>query len=171
MMMEQEFENLLNAVSESFGVKKSEILRKYSESGLKARSFMCHAIYHGLTHLRRPLLEKTSISRFAFYKDVDLADKAIYESNEDLCVMNEIRVKVGLPRLKRAVSHKARISNTKNLFGFDYTELDELRFRNACRGAMEYMRKLCSIGRNPIPDGMVYSPIRPKPTYNSWYND
>lgn len=170
-MMEQEFENLLNAVSESFGVNKSEILKKYSESGIKARQFMCHLIYHGLTHLRRPLLEKAAISRTAFYYGADLADQAIYDSNEDLCIMNEIRVKVGLPRLKRAVCHKARISNTKNLFGFDYTELDELRFRNACRGAMEYMRNLCKIGRKPIPDGKVFSPIRPKPTYNSWYND
>lgn len=170
-MMEQEFENLLGAVSESFGVKKSEILKKYSDSGIKARQFMCHLIYHGLAHLRRSLLEKAAISRVTFYQGADLADKAIYDSNEDLCIMNEIRVKVGLPRLKRAVNHKANISNTKNLFGFDYTELDERRFRNVCRGAMEYMKKLCNIGRKPIPDGKVFSPIRPKPTYNSWYQD
>lgn len=169
-MMEQEFENLLTAVADAFDVPKSEICKKYSDA-CKARQFMCHIIYHGHVHLRKTMIDKADISKTAFYKGVDIADKAIYDSTEDLCLMNEIRAKVGLPKLKRAVTHKDKISNTKVLFGFDYTELDALRLLNACRGAAQYMRGLCSIGRKPIPDGMVYSTARPTHTYDSWYQD
>lgn len=168
-MIEDDFESLLTAVAEAFDVPKPEICQKYCTSTVKARNFMCHLIQHGHVHLRNTFIKRADISRVAFYKGVDIADEAIHDYADDLCLMNEIRAKVGLPKLKRAVTHK--ISDTKTLFGFDYTEADELRFRNACRGARDYMNKLCSIGRKPIPDGMVYSPIQKSRAYDSWYRE
>lgn len=170
-MMEKDFYNLLTAVAEVFDVPRAEILMKNKLSAAKARWFVAHCIYHGHVHLRNLFMKMLDVTSQGFYQYAYYADKAIYECAEDLCLMNEIRAKVGLPKLKRAVTHKDKISNTKTLFGFEYTQLDALRFLNACRGAKEYMKKLCSIGRQPIPDGMVYSPLRPRRDYKSWYNE
>lgn len=53
---------------------------------------------------------------------------------------------------------------------FDLTEEDELRIHWACVDAANFMKKMCSIGRKPIAEGMVYSttPIR-RHIYESWY--
>lgn len=165
-MTDDDFNNLVAAVAEAFGVSKTEILKKYSQKTSKARYFLCHIIYYGLPHLRRVLLENADISKTAYYKGTAHASEYIKESNEDLCTMNEIREKVGLPRLKDIQTCSAKISNTKTMFGFDYTELDILRYRNACRKAAEYMRGLCSVGRQPLPDGKVYIVRETNPILN-----
>lgn len=170
-MIQDDFDQLLSATAEVFDVPKGEILRKYSQHTSKARWFMAHIIQNGLVHLRKMFIEKSDISRVTFYKGADTADEMIFDSKEDLCLMNEIRERVGLPKLKRAVTHKAKISDTKTLFGFDYTEIDIIKFRYSCIGARDYMNKLCSIGRKPIPDGMVYSPIQKSRAYDSWYRE
>lgn len=170
-MITDDFDQLLNATAEVFDVPKNEICRKYCQQTSRARWFVAHCIYNGLVHLRNLFMESTDTTVRGFYQYADSADELIHESSEYLSMMNEIRIRVGLQKLKHAVRHRDKISNTKVLFGFDYTELDALRLRNACRGAKEYMQKLCKLGRKPIPDGMVYSPIRPKRTYSSWYQD
>ena len=170
-MIQDDFNQLLTATAEVFDVSRSEICRKYCEHTAKARWFMAHCIHEGLVHLRNLYIERTSCTPSTFFKNVNFADELIHESVDDLCRMNDIRARVGLPKLRHAVMHRDKISNTKTLFGFDYTENDALRLLNACRGAREYMNKLCKLGRQPIPDGMVYSSIRRKPTYDSWYND
>lgn len=170
-MLEDDFNNLLSAVADVFDVSKSEICRKYCQRTAKARWFVAHCIHDGLVHLRNMFIEKSDCTPMGFYKSFGYADELIREDKSALCLMNEIRSRVGLPKLKHDVRHRDRISNTKTLFGFDYTELDSLRLRNACRNAGEYMQKLCSIGRKPIPDGLVYSTARPKRTYDSWYQE
>lgn len=170
-MIEDDFNNLLTAVAEVFDVPKGEICRKYCQQTARARWFVAHCIYNGHVHLRNMFMERTDSNAKGFYQYADSADELIHESVEYLSMMNEIRERVGLPKLKHAVRHRDKISHTKTLFGFDYTELDALRLRNACRGAKEHMQKLCKLGRQPIPDGKVFSPLNRKPTYNSWYQD
>lgn len=171
-MKNEDFEKLLTAVSEVFDVPKLTLLRKATKGKTKPRCFMCHLVYYGLPHLRNALHEKANISKTSFHKGVESADKLIHESSDNLCLMNEIRTRVGLSRLKHSISHFLdTISDTKRLFGFDYTEEEILRRRAVIRSSNEYMKKLCSIGREPIPEGMVYSPIKVKQNFRNQYRD
>lgn len=154
-MIEEEFNKLIDIVADAFGLSPFELLLKYSHKSSMAKVFLCHIIYHGYPHLKKTFLQRANVSATSFYKGMCHADEAIDDSTEYLCLMNEIRAKVGLQRLKCSVKRSSEPSNTQTMFGFDYSEYDIQRRRNAIKEANEYMRNLCAVGVEPITGCMV----------------
>lgn len=171
MRKNKEFEELLAHVAEIADVPKKDILDKNSRAGGQARRILCHVIYNAFFHLRESYVEYVRCTKSSFNKNASDADEEIHSDVDVRSMINEVRKRYDLPPLKHAVTYRPVITHTKTLFGFDYTELDALRFRNACRGAKQYMRELCSVGRQPIPEGMVFTQKKPKRTYDSWYKE
>lgn len=149
-MIKDDFNKLLTAIADTLGVRKKEICDKRSQTTAKARKFLYHIIYNGLPHLEPMMFEQIGITKTGYYKALENAKKMIHESAEDFFLMNEIRVKVELPRLKKNTEIKPKMSATKRMFGFDYDEYVLQRMRSAMFSAKKYMRHKCSYGCRPV---------------------
>lgn len=49
------------------------------------------------------------------------------------------------------------ISATRQLFGFDYTEAEEKRRKDAMIESIKFMKRYCALGVQPLKDGMVFA--------------
>lgn len=146
-----------------------DILEGRNRTATRARGFVCHIVRNSYPHLINPLCESTSRTKAAIMVLAESMEERIMGNIGMRVLMNEIRTALKLPKIKPN-PQACNISATKTLFGFDYTE-DEAQNRMAFAFlADKYMKKLCSIGRRPLEDGKVFSPVRAKRQYSAWYN-
>lgn len=167
--MNEELTEIISLVSRYTEVPKTEILTGRNHIATKARGFVCHIVRDAYPHLIDPLCEVTERTKTAIMLLAKATEERITGDIDTRVLMNEIRIALRLPTIKPK-QNSCHITDTKTLFGFDYTEEDVQERMVAAHNANVYMAKLCKIGRQPIEAGMVFSPVRPKRTYSKWYN-
>lgn len=158
-MMEEEFEKLLNAVSEDFGISQYELMNPHSQCGKMAKSFLCHIIHYGFPHLKNFFLKKLHTKNTSYMFNVRYAERAMCNSIEYSVRMSEIRSKLGIQRYKRRIKNNIEPSISQRLFGFDYSEDDIYARHAAFRESKAYMQELCSIGHTPKQDRVFKRPL------------
>lgn len=169
----EELNQIISAVSRYTEVCKGDIMSGNDRESTKARGFVCHILRDGFPYLLSTFQGKSKMSRQAVYQAARRTDVCIKNDAETRHLMNRIRERMKLLPIKDVECNAKHpyISPTKRLFGFDYTDKERLRRKNAIISSMRFMDRLCSFGRQPIIDGMVYSTVRTKKIRNSWYND
>lgn len=164
----EEFAKVLAVVSKHTGISRTDILNGSRHRYARARGMLCHIIYNSLPHLKNIFLTTSGKSLAVFCQASDKADRMVDNSFFYRQQMNFIRTELGLPVLKSKIPEN--ISPTMRLFGFDYTEKDIMRREIAIHNSSLYMERLCSIGRPPLKDGLVFT-VNKKVNPRKWYMD
>lgn len=168
----KELSEIINTISHHTDVSQWDILSSGRHVAVKARAILCHTVKGCYPHLIKKLCanidkDYDAVSRYARDLDTQIA-----ESSDLKYLVNQIRRELNIPIIKVGQKKKrSHISNTKKLFGFDYTDKEILRRHRSIISANQFMDKYCSHGRQPIDVGMVFTRVKPKRTYNSWYKE
>lgn len=146
-----ELDNIISLVAKRMEASESAILTSHSPKARKSRSFVCHIIREGFPHLMTQFGRRTNENIKELYLAADRAEKQIKENRDSLIAMNHIRSALSLPVIKG----KFHISSTKRMFGFDYTEEEELEYQRILDEAPAFWERMSRIGKQPLEDGMV----------------
>lgn len=159
-------------------VSKVDIISGNTDRHKRARYILCYIVRNGYPHLMKNLSNKIILSESAIHKYARKIELMSYEdqNTERLLKTSAQQLNVRMPKPMKADGDTEFVEspNTVKTYPkwnpFDLTEEDELRIHWACVDAANFMNKMCSIGRKPIAEGMVYSttPGR-RHTYESWY--
>lgn len=168
----EELDGIIAAISEHTDVPKRGILLGNTPQSATAHGYLCHIAVNCYPYLLNRLSSGSGRNTPALRLSAKSMGRLIETDKEVKLIMNRIRRALSLPTIK--VRHKpggTHISDTKRLFGFDYTD-EEIAMRlNAIRSANRFMDKFCSLGRQPIDIGMVVTGAKPRRSYESWYNE
>lgn len=168
----EELNEIISAISSHTDAPRWDILLGKSHHTATAHQFLCHVVVNCYPHLMRKLSEASGKKTEGIRVAASSVDSRMQRDRDLKLIMNRVRRSLSLPIIK--VRHKedsAQISDTKRLFGFDYTDEDIVRRHNAIRSANQFMRKYCSVGRQPLDIGMVWTRVKPKRSYEGWYNE
>lgn len=158
--MDKELKCIISAVSKHFCVPKKEIVKGTSRIATIGRAFVCHLIRNNFPHLIVSFAEMSGMEKRSIYDSSKRIENRMADDVDLLDRMNEIREGLKLIKKKDCKKENERIkptSNTKLLFGFDYTVEQRLKHRLAMRNAAIYMKSVCSCGRQPLEEGCVFT--------------
>lgn len=164
---------IIALVSEYTDVPKWNIVLGTSRGDTKARHMVCHILWNGFPHLVDAFAEASENGRPAIIKASHVMDDRLANDLDLLDMMNDIRKELDMPLIKtteRNPNVPKTPSNTMRLFGFDYTEEERRRYKNVVLSSKIFMRKMCSFGRKPLADGLVFTASQ-KRIFSSWYKD
>lgn len=164
-----EIETIIAAVSERTEIPKSDIISGGGHAYARARQMVCHILKSGFPYLIKAFADKTDNTVTNVYKSARIMDVLLESCADTLDTMNEIRVKLALPKLKGTKREQSVISPTKRMFGFDYTEAERTEMRMQMLDAKAFMHNLSSYGEQPREPGFFERRVRPQRTYESWY--
>lgn len=167
----KELAKIISVVSRHMDIKGEDVLFGRSFHASRARGVISFILHEGIPHLLKPFVGATAFSYAGIMASAKEAERRIGKDDEFRILVNEIMADLDMPMIKNPQKSGLQPpSHTKVLFGFNYTESDIKRRRDAIRGTIPFMKEMCAIGRQPIPDGMVFSPLRPKMERRKWYN-
>lgn len=164
--------DIISVVSDCTGVPRWDVLIGKDKESLTAKKKVCFIIANAYPHLLTAFSSTANVDRKNIFALSDEVEAEIKTDADMRHIMNVIRVRLGLPSFKKDKRRrKKKISHTKQLFGFDYTEKEAEQRRNAIVSANIFMRKYCTHGRQPIDPGMVFTKeMRARVPYKSWYH-
>lgn len=164
--------DIIKTVSDCTGIRKWDILEGNSKKAEQARKQVCYLIANGFPHLISTMSDCAGIQSAYILKFSNEIESEIKNDTEFQYSMNVIRKRLGLPPVKKDKRRRRKkISDTKRMFGFDYSESEIEQRHNAIIEANLFMRKYCSYGRKPIDAGMVFTrEQRAESSARKWLN-
>lgn len=159
--MTKELEDIISSVTTHMDVTKYDLINGHTHADARARGCICHIIKDGFIHLKKEFLEHFGMTRAAFTRSVISIENMIEYDREIRSRLNRVRADFALPVIKDDCLGEVveeGISATKRMFGFDYTEIERLRFKRFADESDAFWDKLTSYGRPPMQDGMVFQP-------------
>lgn len=129
----------------------------------------------------KSLCDMASVCKAAIYNAKDRVSLRIGEDPAFRKKINNIRRDLSLPFVKesdiptvkkrqvcnRRKPTKSRIPVSQSIFGFKWSDIENLRICWAEKNSVAFMQKYCSIGEQPIAEGMVVTRQRPTTEYRN----
>lgn len=167
----EELKEIIATIATMNGVRPVNILFGGDFTSVRARAEVSYILYTGFPHLLNEFVESSVLSRVTLTQNIRETKEMIRRDADYRIKINEIRKTFGMPFLRASKNKKNIPSDTKVLFGFDYSESDVWARRTAMKNAASYMKNISDIGRQPLPYGILISPLSPKTGRRRWYND
>lgn len=154
-----ELNKIIEAVATSMGISAAFLQASADPQAITARRKVCHIVANGFPHLISAVGDTFSIKREKFYTMARIEDYNLARDPDAMFTMNGLRRALSLPALKnKHLFVRSRVlSATKRLFGFDYTDGELAKMHSAMESAAAFMKRYCSLGKNPLEPGMVYT--------------
>lgn len=146
----KDLDNIIEAVSYVLKVPTEQIAKGKADKLREqlSRNFVCHIIVNVFPLLAAPYANMAGLKYSDVIRLATEAQGSIDGSYGVRKAMSAIRAGLGLPRLPGDASAPA-ISDTKRLFGFDYTDAEERMMERAKEAAKARMDAICSYGIKP----------------------
>lgn len=177
----EELARLITVISLHMDVDRVSILQGSGRKASHARDILCHTIYECHPYLMKSLCDMVSVCKAALYNAKDRVSLRIDEDPAFRKKINNIRRDLSLPLVKevdiknvkkeqasnRRKLTKSHIPVPQSIFGFKWSDIENLRICRAEKDSVAFMQKYCSIGEQPIAEGMVVTRQRP----TTWYRN
>lgn len=166
----EELSKIILAICKHTGYDTFQLMYAKARPYAHARNLLCHIVHKEYPDLIDTLAEMMHISKYDVLKGYASIESRLNKSESLRKEVSDIREELSLERIDQAVINE--IPASVRLFGFRWTEQEEMMMRYAMEDSVRYMNKLCRIGRQPIEEGMVFSTKqRKRQPKRTWYNE
>lgn len=143
-----EFDNIVNEIADAWGIRRHLVLDKLRHR--KAHGCLSYIIKEYYPHLMMVMMKEAECKRDDIIQEAEVV-ASLYPTDKVLYViLRDILDKLNLIMRKKPSRSKPKsegISTTKRLFGFDFTEEDELNFKRIREEAPAFWKKMEKTGR------------------------
>lgn len=152
----KELSKIIAATAEALRVPEDFASKRGTRREETAKCFVCHLIVNGYPYLASAFASQAGVACSDIVRLAEEAQAEINSSPAARWAMCDIRDALGLPnKFLRGDSALPAISDTKRLFGFDYTMEEERRMSQAMKAAAARVRALSRYGRKPSTGAQV----------------
>lgn len=163
-----ELEKIITAITKVTGLDRFSIIYGRSDECKRARGILCYIALRDRYGLTTTLCELLGKSRSQCIFMADFCKEEMEERVSYLILMNEVRKKLGMSAILQGVvqamrdkeirkkleeSERKSKENSKNIFGIEYSQSEEIQLKRAILEAKEFMREYSKLGRTA--DGRI----------------
>lgn len=168
----EQLAKIIAAIENVVGVSKVDILTGTTHRASYARKILSHIVRKDYPiAVFEHLAAMTSKTVSAWYKQSQSAELLMAGDDGFFTNLNNVRTALGLKTLRKpkryipVVAVEDVVADEpeppiqqvvyKNPFGIEYTELDEIRMRRIKQLSVNFMRKYCALGQQPLKKGFA----------------
>lgn len=155
----KELNNILTIISKHTKVASPDILNGGVRKFMDAHKIACYIVKEGFPHLCNDFTYNAIITRNTLYIRADNISERIKTDKDMRDIVNNIRTELGLMPIKVEEPKEVRkvVSHTKQLFGFDYTEEENLKRHLMISHTKKWFEKEYGYGAKPLKRGCVFT--------------